>query len=134
MSRPFWLPLAVFVGLAACGDKDRTLKVTGLSPETGDANGGTYVVVKGNGFTSPSRMAKIYFGSGTAARQGQVVRFQSDSELIVMAPGGKPDEVVDVLITFEPGGVLKIPKAFKFVEKEPGGGATVDDLVGGKKK
>jgi hypothetical protein len=132
MSRLF-LPLALFVGLAACGDKDRTLKVTGLSPETGDANGGTYVVVKGNGFTSPSRMAKIYFGSGTAARQGQVVRFQSDSELIVMAPGGKPDEVVDVLITFEPGGVLRIPKAFKFVEKDVGG-ASVDDLVGGDKK
>lgn len=112
------LPFALFVGLVACGDKDRTLKVTGLSPETGDSNGGSYVVIKGNGFTAQSRMAHVFFGSGTAARKGQVVRFQSDTELIVQAPGGKPDEVVDVLITFEPGGVLKIPKGFKFVDKE----------------
>ena len=114
--RSLVLPLlAVFVALfAACGNNDTKLKVTGIEPEKGDAEGGTYVRIKGNRFIADgARNAKVYFGS----RQGTVVRFASDSELIVEAPGGKPNEKVDVLIIFEPGGELKIPNAFTFVEK-----------------
>jgi hypothetical protein len=55
------------------------------------------------------------------------VRFASDSELIVEAPGGKPNENVDVLIIFEPGGELKIPHGFTFVEKN-NSGPQVQDL------
>src|SRR5690348_15077384 len=90
--------LAVFVALfAACGNNDTKLKVTGIEPEKGDAEGGTYVRIKGNRFIADgARNAKVYFGS----RQGTVVRFASDSELIVEAPGGKPNENVDVLIIF----------------------------------
>jgi tricorn protease-like protein len=118
------------VGLVACSDDDPKLKVTNLSPERGSTEGGTYVVIKGNRFIKDGpRNAKVYFGS----RQGTVVRFQSDSELIVQAPGGKPDETVDVLVIFDPGGQLKIPAAFKFVEKDDRG-PTMDDLAPGKKK
>jgi len=100
--------------LAACGSEDTKLKVTGIEPEKGDVNGGTYVRIKGNRFIADgARNAKVYFGS----RQGTVIRFASDSELIVEAPGGKPNEVVDVLIIFEPGGELKIAKGFTFIEK-----------------
>ena len=99
---------------AACGSSDTKLKVTGIEPDKGDVEGGTYVRIKGNRFIADgARNAKVYFGS----RQGTVVRFASDSELIVEAPGGKANETVDVLIIFEPGGELKIPKAFTFVEK-----------------
>ena len=99
---------------AACGSSDTKLKVTGIEPDKGDVEGGTYVRIKGNRFIADgARNAKVYFGS----RQGTVVRFASDSELIVEAPGGKSNETVDVLIIFEPGGALKIPKAFTFVEK-----------------
>ncbi|HET9992937.1 MAG TPA: IPT/TIG domain-containing protein, partial [Kofleriaceae bacterium] len=99
---------------AACGSSDTKLKITGIEPDKGDVEGGTYVRLKGNRFIADgARNAKVYFGS----RQGTVVRFASDSELIVEAPGGKPNETVDVLIIFEPGGELKIPKAFTFVEK-----------------
>jgi len=99
---------------AACGSSDTKLKVTGIEPEKGDIEGGTYVRIKGNRFIADgARNAKVYFGS----RQGTVVRFASDSELIVEAPGGKPNEQVDVLIIFEPGGELKIPHGFMFVEK-----------------
>jgi len=99
---------------AACGSSDTKLKVTGIEPEKGDIEGGTYVRIKGNRFIADgARNAKVYFGS----RQGTVVRFASDSELIVEAPGGKPNEQVDVLIIFEPGGELKIPHGFTFVEK-----------------
>jgi hypothetical protein len=116
MSRrlPILSILALVVALAACGSSDTKLKVTGIEPEKGDVEGGTYVRIKGNRFIADgARNAKVYFGS----RQGTVVRFASDSELIVEAPGGKPNEQVDVLIIFEPGGELKIPHGFTFVEK-----------------
>jgi hypothetical protein len=125
--RSLVLPLlAVFVALfAACGNNDTKLKVTGIEPEKGDAEGGTYVRIKGNRFIADgARNAKVYFGS----RQGTVVRFASDSELIVEAPGGKPNENVDVLIIFEPGGELKIPHGFTFVERAKGPAMTVDQL------
>jgi hypothetical protein len=99
---------------AACGGEDTKLKVTGIEPEKGDINGGTYVRIKGNRFLADgARNAKVYFGS----RQGTVIRFASDKELIVEAPGGKPNEVVDVLIIFEPGGEMRISKGFTFIEK-----------------
>jgi hypothetical protein len=117
--------LALVLALAAaCGSSDTKLKVTGIEPEKGDVEGGTYVRIKGNRFLADGvRNAKVYFGS----RQGTVVRFASDSELIVEAPGGKPNETVDVLIIFEPGGELKIAKGFTFVEKNSAA-PSVNDL------
>ncbi|MFT3699115.1 MAG: IPT/TIG domain-containing protein [Kofleriaceae bacterium] len=110
--------LALVFAIAACGSSDTKLKVTGIEPAKGDVEGGTYVRIKGNRFIADgARNAKVFFGTQGAMRQGTVVRFASDSELIVEAPGGKPDEVADVLIVFEPGGEMKIPKAFTFVEK-----------------
>ena len=35
------------------------------------------------------------------------------------APGGKPGEPVDVLVVFEPGGEITIPRAFTFVDRSP---------------
>ena len=99
-TRPLLLLALLCAAALGCGDDDPKLKVTNLSPDKGDTDGGTYVVIKGNRFIKDGpRNAKVYFGS----RQGSIVRFQSDSELIVQAPGGKPDEVVDVLIIFDPG-------------------------------
>ena len=124
------LPLLLALVLAACGGEDTKLKVTGIEPEKGDVMGGTYVRIKGNRFIADgARNAKVYFGT----RQGTVVRWASDNELIVEAPGGKAGEKVDVLIIFEPGGELKIPKGFEFVEKA-NEGASVDDLDTSKVK
>jgi len=116
------------VALFACKD-DPVFKVTGIKPETGDYQGGTYVRILGNRFltddkgnSTPSN-AKVYFGSV----RGEVIRFASDSELIVQAPGGKAGETVDVLIIFEGRGELKIPKGFTFVEKNEAP-ASVQDL------
>ncbi len=109
------LPLFLLVGLVACGNTDTKLKVTGIEPNQGDAAGGTYVRIFGNRFVADgARSAKIYFGS----RQAASPRFANDGEMIVEAPGGKPNETVDVLILFEPGGELKLPHAFTFVEKQ----------------
>jgi len=91
----------------------QALAVTSVEPSKGDSQGGTYVVIKGRRFLADGpRMVKIYFGS----RQGSVVRFASDSELIVEAPGGKVGETVDVRLVFEPGGQLQLEQAFTFVD------------------
>jgi IPT/TIG domain len=108
--------LAVAVlALAACGKSDTKLKITGIEPNKGDVSGGTYVKIYGNRFVADgARIAKVYFGN----QEGTVDRFVSDGEMIVQAPGGKAGDTVDLLVVFEPGGELKIPKAFTFVEKD----------------
>jgi hypothetical protein len=132
--RPFILLL--FVAFLGCKE-DTKLRVTGVEPETGDAEGGSYVRIFGNRFIADgARNAKVYFGS----HLGTVVRFASDSELIVQSPGGKPGDFVDITVQFEPGGEIKIQKeayenkkGFQFVEKkyrQPG----VDDLNTNKDK
>lgn len=126
------MPLVLLLAFAAaaCGSEDTKLKVTGIEPEKGDVNGGTYVRIKGNRFLADgARNAKVYFGS----RQANVIRFASDSELIVEAPGGKVGEKVDVLIIFEPGGEMKIKQGFEFIEKDTTG-PSVEDLDTSKLK
>jgi hypothetical protein len=94
--------------------EDSQLKVTGIEPTRGDAAGGVYVRIKGNRFIADGpRVVKVYFG-GSA---GVVDRFASDNELVVTTPGGKPGEVVDVIVIFEPGGQMTLPRAFTFVDK-----------------
>jgi hypothetical protein len=118
-------PAVVLLGLfglvAACGNDNPKLLVTGIEPEKG--TDGSYVRIHGNRFTADGpRSVKVYFGGQPA----QVDRFESDTELIVTAPGGKVGDVVDVLIVFDPGGKLTLPKAFRFVEKTEG--PSVNDL------
>jgi IPT/TIG domain-containing protein len=121
-------PAVVLLGLlgslcfgAACGNDNPKLLVTGIEPAKG--TDGSYVRIHGNRFTADGpRSVKVYFGGQPA----QVDRFESDSELIVTAPGGKVGDVVDVLIVFDPGGKLTLPKAFRFVEKTEG--PSVNDL------
>lgn len=119
----FAFSLGLVLSLTGCGSKDSKLKVTGIEPDRGDVQGGTLVNIKGNGFIDGgTHNAKVFFGKA----QGTVVRFASDSELRVQAPGGKANDTVDVLIVFEPGGEIKLPKAFTFVEKNKG--PSVEDL------
>ena len=109
------------LAVGACKE-DKKLKVTGIYPTQGDYLGGQIVRVTGNRFQKDGvRSVKVYFGSA----QAQVMRFNGDDELIVQAPGGKPNEIVDVKFYFEPGGVLTVPKAFKFIEE---GSVGVEDL------
>jgi len=135
MTRRLVLPVLLLLAIGACGDSDTKLKVTGIEPEKGDVEGGTYVRIKGNRFINDGpRNAKVYFGKDNSMRQGTVVRFASDSELIVEAPGGKPNEKVDVLIVFDPGGQLKIKDGFTFVEKNEAVPSVQDLDTSGKPK
>jgi len=89
-----------------------TLGLTAVEPDAGSPAGGTHVVLKGQRFIKDGpRRAKVTFGGRPAA----VVRFQSDTDLIVQAPAGKAGDVVDVQVVFEPGGTLTLKKAFKYV-------------------
>ncbi len=118
MTRRLVLSVLLFGAITACGETDTKLKVTGIEPDRGNVDGGTYVRIKGNRFTADGpRNVKVYFGKDNSMRQGTVVRFASDSELIIEAPGGKPNEKADVLIIFDPGGKLTIKDGFTFVEK-----------------
>jgi len=102
------------LAVSACGSDNPKLMVTAIEPDRGDVEGGTTVRIKGNRFIADTpRTAKVYFGG----RPGSVSGFESDSVLVVQAPGGKPNEVVDVLVVFDPGGRLTIPHGFRFVEK-----------------
>ena|SRR5258706_6274487 len=128
MSRHLLAIALVTCGLAACSE-DPKLKVTGIEPATGDVEGGSYVVIKGNRFINDGpRQAVVYFGT----KRGTVSRFVNDHEMTVQAPAGKSGEVVDVEIIFEPGGRKKLEKAFTYIEKS--GGPSIDDLTGSKKK
>ncbi len=125
-----WSAACLLVASLVACSTDPKLKVTNIDPDKGDADGGAYVRIHGNRFLTDDNgnpapaNAKIYFGS----RQGTIVRFASDDEIIAQAPGGKIGDTVDVLITFEGRGEIKIPKAFTFIEKK-NTGATVDDLA-----
>lgn len=113
MKRALFLILAL--GFVACGNSDTKLRVTRLDRSTGDADGNQFLRVYGTGFLpgGTPRTAHIYFGG----KPGNVERFQSDTEMIAIAPPGKPNETVDVTITFEPGGEITLPKAYTFIEK-----------------
>jgi IPT/TIG domain len=117
-----FLLLVALLQLSTACKEDERLRITGIDPGQGDYLGGTYVRILGNRFTKDgARSAKIYFGS----RQAALPSFSSDTEMIVEAPGGKIGETVDVLIIFEPGGELKISKAFTYVERKA---PTIDDV------
>jgi hypothetical protein len=113
---------SIALGLAGCNNDNPKLLVTGIEPQKGAD--GTYVRIHGNRFTADGpRNVKVYFGGQPA----QIDRFESDGELIVTAPGGKINDVVDVLIVFDPGGRMTLPKAFRYVEKNDTG-PSVEDL------
>lgn len=92
------------------GEASGKLEVKALDPTRGAADGGQLVIISGHGFTSSTRNAKVYFGDHPA----NVVRFRSDDELIVEAPGGAPGSSVNVLVVFEPGGEFTLPAAFRY--------------------
>jgi hypothetical protein len=94
------------------------LALTSVEPSRGDADGGTFVRLVGASFLRDARdnpvapSVKVYFGE----RQGAVVRFLSNTEMIAQAPAGKPGEVVDVRAMFDGRGELALPHAFTYVD------------------
>jgi hypothetical protein len=114
MCRQVTTSLLLALGLMACGSDDKKLKVTNLDPRVGDMQGGTFVTVTGNRFVDDGpRNVRVLFGN----RLGTVVRTLDDRTMVIQAPGGKPDETVDIKFIFEPGGTLVIDKAFTYKDQ-----------------
>lgn len=90
--------------------------LTDLYPSRGELAGGTYVVLRGAHFTDETRSAKVRFGGADA----KVVRFVSDTELVVESPAGTG--TVDIVITFTPGGDRTLPGAFTYANPPPAKG------------
>lgn len=112
--------IAVDAPTPVLGPKAPDLVVTAVSPEHGEPEGGTYVVIKGRGFTQVVRTAKVKFGT----RDATVIRFASDTELIVQAPAGTAGDSVEVAVEFAPGGTLRLADGFRYRE--------TDDQTGGR--
>jgi hypothetical protein len=98
------------VGATEQPTRDSTLRVTGVVPSHGDPQGGTSVRIVGGGFLATVRAMQIYFGN----RQATIRRIENE-EIFVEAPAGKVGDIVDVLLIFEPGGQMKLPRAFAFI-------------------
>jgi len=113
--------------LVAC-KKETKLKVTDMSPMTGDF-GGERVTFKGHGFSSGGkREVEVYFG----AKKAHVLRVEGDDTIIVDAPGGEVNQEVEVLLIFEPGGEYTVPKKFKYVKHEAADVGDLDTSTDGK--
>ncbi len=118
--RPVLLVLFVLGALLGC-KKETKLKVTDMDPMQGDF-GGQRVTFKGHGFSTPNkRDVEVYFGD----KKAHVLRVEGDDEILVDAPGGEVGSEVEVLLIFEPGGEITLPKKFKYVKHE---NADVGDL------
>jgi alpha-tubulin suppressor-like RCC1 family protein len=104
ISVPVLLLLAVLApgaGAVAFPRQGRAPTVTGVSPSTGPAAGGTLVTVSGRGFTGA---IAVDFG-GAAAASFSVV---SDSQLTAVSPAGKPG-TVDATVTTDGGTSVASP-------------------------
>lgn len=122
------LLLAVALVFGAACSKDEGLKITGISPNSGPAQGQGAVTIHGNGFESGGAKAvTVYFGD----KQGRVVRFDSDTELVVAPPPGEPGTKVDLHIIFGDAREHTFPQAYEYKAEDKAFG--VDSLVGGEK-
>jgi hypothetical protein len=100
---------------AAPAEPDSPLAITAIEPAIGDPEGGTFARVIGRDYIAEGpRRATIYFGT----RKGDIVRFASNTEIIVQSPAGTEGEVVDVRMIFEPGGERVLRGAFTYKAKK----------------
>ncbi len=101
--------------LAAPAEPDapsKALRITGLEPVTGAADGGALISIGVENLPASSSV-KVYVGIA----QAEIVRVGA-TEIIAKAPGGKPGQKVDVLVIFESGQEITLPGAFTFTSGE----------------
>ncbi|HEY5936900.1 MAG TPA: IPT/TIG domain-containing protein, partial [Kofleriaceae bacterium] len=86
------------------------IRLDSVYPATGESTGGTFVTIRGRAFTTTPRTAKVYFG----AVEGTFIRFNSDYEMTVQAPAGVAEQTADIMVVFDPGGMLRLPAAYTY--------------------
>lgn len=116
-SSTLFVTSVMLIAVMSCGGKSggakgpegAGLQVIELEPTSGAP--GQPVTIHGEGFMSESRAVTVVFGDQPA----QVVDIPSDTDIVIEAPAGEPGTSVDVVITFDPGGEIKLPNGYTFV-------------------
>jgi hypothetical protein len=92
------------------------LAVTAIEPAQGDPAGGANTIVRGRRFVADGpRQVKVYFGPSPA----KIIRIADDHRILVQPPPGEAGQTVDVVVILEPGGQVRLPKAYTYVAKAP---------------
>jgi hypothetical protein len=119
------IALLSLVLMAGC-EKKPGLRITGIEPKKGSANGGDLVTIKGSGFGEGGAMAvEVWFGG----KKGRGVNIVGDNQIKVVTPAHEADKTVDVVLQFDDARSYTYKKAFLYLEPA---GIKVDDLI--KKK
>jgi hypothetical protein len=87
--------------------------VTGVSPETGAATGGTSVTITGTNLAEPTA---VHFGAANASS----VIVNSENSITATSPAGTPGATVDVTVTTLGGTTATTPAdEFRYLQKAP---------------
>jgi hypothetical protein len=106
MKRGTFIILLACLGMA-CGES-KTLSVTGVEPDNGDAHGGEQVHITGTGFTTQG--FAVYFGKRKAGKCSR----SSPTALTCEVPGGNAGEKVDVQVIFDDSREATIKNAYMY--------------------
>ncbi len=97
--------------------EEKGLKIKGITPKTGPADGGGNVTIIGHGFKETGALGvKVYFGD----KMARFLRFEGDTKMVVVPPPGEKDTTVDVQVIFGDGREHKFPSAFKYIDPKEG--------------
>ncbi len=108
---------------------DGILRITHISPKDGPYTGSDPVTIHGSGFQKgATRGVKVYFEVDGKSKSASVLRFDGSTRIIVDPPGGQIGEVADLLVIFEDGRSLSLPKAYTYTD--PSAGYGIDEMVG----
>lgn len=122
------LAALVFLSVGSLGcDNEKGLKIKGISPKTGPADGGGSVTILGNGFKEGGALGvQVYFGD----KKARFLRFDGDEKMLVVPPPGEVGLQVDVQVVFGDGREHKFPAAYTYIDPKEGFG--VDALAPGE--
>lgn len=124
------LAALVFLSVGSLGcDGEKGLKIKGITPKTGPADGAGSVTILGNGFKEGGALGvQVYFGD----KKARFLRFDGDDKMSVIPPPGEVGQSVDVQVVFGDGREHKFPGAYTYIDPKEGFG--VDALAPGEDK
>lgn len=122
------LALGLAALLAAC-EPQKTLTISGVTPNKGKFIGGDHVSINGTGFQASGQQGvTVYFGDKKATN----CSIDGPTKITCETPAGEKDTDVSVKVQFDDARVKELPKAFRYYDptaNAPG----IDQLVGDKK-
>ena len=106
------IPVLILSLAAGCSEsKKDELAVKGVHPTRGPYIGGDPVTITGTGFTTTQDIT-VYFGKNKA--KPPVIK--ENGEIVVDPPAGENGSTVDIELVFGDARILKIPKAYTYMD------------------